>query len=152
LKDLIAAFFISMLPLAELRIGIIYAAARGIPFPTAFAVCLIGNVLPVPFILLFIKKIFAFLEKFKYTAKIVKKLEDRARAKSESVKTKQLIGLFAFVAIPLPGTGAWTGSLIAAMLDLKFGKSFAVIVAGVITAGMIMSLLSYLIPGLFFNF
>lgn len=152
MKDLAFAFFMSMLPIVELRGGIVYAAARGIPFAEAFAVCLIGNIIPVPFILLFIKKIFAFLEKFKRTANLVKKLEDRARAKSESVRNRQLIGLFAFVAVPLPGTGAWTGSLIAAMLGLKFGKSFAVIVAGVVSAGIIMSLLSYLIPGLFFDF
>lgn len=147
----IIAFFISMLPILELRGGIIYAAANQIPFVTAFIICFIGNILPIPFILLFIRKIFTFLEKFKYTKKIVTKLEQRAYAKSDKIRTYQLLGLFLFVAIPLPGTGAWTGALIAAFLDLPIKKSFPAIALGVLGAGIIMSILSYLIPGLFFT-
>ncbi|MDR2686462.1 MAG: small multi-drug export protein, partial [Oscillospiraceae bacterium] len=116
--DTLVAFFISMLPVMELRGGIVYAAARGVPFLLAFCVCFLGNILPVPFILLFIRRILAWLERFQYTKSIVTKLEDRARAKSETVRKFQLLGLFLLVAIPLPGTGAWTGALAAAFLDL----------------------------------
>jgi len=148
--DTLVAFFISMLPVAELRGGIVYAAARGVPFLLAFGVCLLGNILPVPFILLFIRKIFSWLERFKYTKNLVTKLTNRARAKSETVRKFQLLGLFILVAIPLPGTGAWTGALVAAFLDLRMRKSFPAIALGVLAAGVIMSVLAYLIPGLFF--
>ena len=149
MKD-ISAFFISIVPLIELRGGIIYAAAQGIPFWRAFIICCLANILPVPVILLFLRKIFAFLEKFKYTKKIVLALERRAKAKSEDIAKYQAWGLFVFVVVPLPGTGAWTGSLIAVIMDMPIKKSFLAIAAGVTGAGVIMSVLSFLIPGLFF--
>jgi len=148
--DAIIAFFISMLPILELRGGIIYAAARGVPFATAFIVCILGNILPIPFILYFIRRILRFFEKFKYTKNIVGKIENRSRTKSASIRKYQLLGLFIIVAVPLPGTGAWTGAMISAFMDLRIKKSFPVIALGVLGAGIIMSLLSYLIPGLFF--
>jgi uncharacterized membrane protein len=80
----------------------------------------------------------------------VKKIENRARTKSESMRKYQLFGLFLFVAIPLPGTGAWTGALIASLMDLRIRRSFPVLTLGVLGAGIIMSVLSYFIPGLFF--
>lgn len=144
------AFFMSMLPVIELRGGIIYAAASGIPFAKAFAICYLGNILPIPFILLFLKHVFKWMEKFKYTEKIVRKLEEKAHAKSDQVRKYQTLGLFLFVAIPLPGTGGWTGALIASVMDLDIKKSFVTIALGVLCAGIIMSILSYLIPGLFF--
>ena len=140
-----------MLPVIELRGGIIYAAAFEIPFIQAFIICIIGNILPIPFILLFLRKILAFLSKFKYTAKLVNWLETRAHAKSDTIRKYQMLGLFIFVAIPLPGTGAWTGALIASLMDLQIKKSFPMIALGVIGAGIIMSILSYYIPGLFFE-
>ena len=149
--DVFIAFLISMLPIVELRGGIVYAAARGVPFALAFLICFFGNILPVPFILLFIRNIFAWLERFKHTKSVVMKLENRARAKSDTVRKYQLFGLFLLVAIPLPGTGAWMGALVAAVLDLRIKKSFPVIALGVLSAGIIMSVLSYLIPGLFFR-
>jgi uncharacterized membrane protein len=148
--DTLVAFLISMLPVMELRGGIVYAAARGVPFLLAFGVCFLGNILPIPFILLFIRRLLAWLERFKYTKNIVTKLESRARAKSETVRKFQLLGLFILVAIPLPGTGAWTGALVAAFLDLRIKKSFPTIALGVLAAGVLMSVLAYLIPGLFF--
>ena len=144
------AFLISMLPVFEIRGGTIYASASGIPFIEAFIICFLGNILPIPFILLFIRKIFSWLERFKYTKNIVENLENRVRAKTDTVRKYQLFGLCLFVAIPLPGTGAWTGALIAAFLDLRMKKSFPMIALGVLGAGIIMSVLSYLIPGLFF--
>lgn len=151
MQDTIIAFFISMLPVLELRGGIIYAAARGVPFATAFTICFLGNVLPTPFILLFIRRLLRFFEKFRYTKNIVGKIESRTRTKSENVRKYQLLGLFLLVAVPLPGTGAWTGALVAAFMDLRIKKSFPVIALGVLCAGIIMSVLSYLIPGFFFN-
>ena len=149
--DTIIAFLLSMLPVIELRGGIVYAAARGVPFITAFIICFLGNILPIPFILLFIRRILSFLERFKYTKKLVEKIENRARTKSASIRKYQMFGLFLFVAIPLPGTGAWTGALIAALMDLQIKKSFPVIALGVLVAGIIMSIFSFLIPGLFFH-
>ena len=151
MQDVLVAFFLSMLPVIELRGGIIYAAARDVPFITAFIVCFLGNVLPVPFILLFIRRILKFLENFKYTKNLVKKIENRAHAKSANVRKYQLIGLFLLVTIPLPGTGAWTGALVAALMDLRIKKTFPVITLGILCAGVIMSALSFLIPGLFFS-
>ena len=151
MTDIIVAFLMSMLPIIELRGGIIYSAARGIPFLTSFIVCFLGNILPIPFILLFIRRILRFLENFKLTERLVKRIEGRAHAKSAKVQKYQLFGLLLIVAIPLPGTGAWTGSLVAALMDLRIKNSFPVITFGVLVAGLIMSVLSYLIPGLFFS-
>lgn len=151
MTDAILAFFISMLPVIELRGGIIFAAARGVHFIPAFIVCFLGNILPIPFILIFIRRILRFFEKFKFTKNLVGKIESRARTKSASIRKYQLFGLFLFVAVPLPGTGAWTGALIAVLMDLQIRKSFPVIATGILFAGIIMSILSFLIPGLFFN-
>jgi uncharacterized membrane protein len=150
-KDLIVTFFVSMLPLVELRGGIIFAAAQQIPFPVAAAVCFLANILPVPFILLFLRRMFRFLERFPQTAKLVAWLEQKARKKVSKMRTAILLGLFLFVAIPLPGTGAWTGALIAVVFDLQIRKAFPVIAGGVLTALAIMSAISYLIPGFFFS-
>jgi uncharacterized membrane protein len=150
LTDTVISFFISMVPVFELRGGILFAAARGVPFLTAFFVCLVGNILPVPFILLFLRKVFSFLERFKYTKRIVLALERRARSKKASIEKYQMLGLFILVAIPLPGTGAWTGSLVAVVLDMRLKRSFPVIALGVLGAGIIMSVVSFLLPGLFF--
>ena len=149
--DSLIAFFISMLPVLELRGGIVYAAAREMPFFQAFCLCYIGNILPIPFILLFIRKILRALERLRYTKGLVLKIEKRARTKSASIRKYQLLGLFAFVALPLPGTGAWMGALIAALMDLRMKKTLPVIAVGVFCAGVIMSVLSFYVPGMFFN-
>ncbi len=149
LKPEIIVFIISMIPVIELRGGIIAAKLFGIPLMNAYIICVIGNILPIPFILLFIKKIFKILKRFKFTAGIVNKLEERAMKKSENMQKKQLAGLLAFVAVPLPGTGGWTGSLVASLLNMPVHKSFVTITFGVMTAGVIMLILSYFIPGLF---
>ena len=151
MTDAIVAFFISMLPVLELRGGIVFAAARGIPFATAITLCFIGNILPIPFILLFIRKLLRLFGKFRHTKGLVEKIENLAHTKSARVKKYQMLGLFLLVAIPLPGTGAWTGALVAALMDIRIKISFPVIALGVLAAGAIMSVLSYLIPGLFFN-
>ena len=136
-------FVISLFPILELRGGMIAAKLLDVEFVKAFFICYVGNILPLPFILLFIRKIFQFLKRFEKIGKLIEKLEIRSMRKSESVKKYRLWGLFAFVAIPLPGTGGWTGSLIAALLDMRISHSFPVIAVGVLVANIIMSIFSY---------
>ena len=150
LTDVLIAFFMSMLPIIELRGGIIYAAARGVPFILAFIVCYIGNILPVPFILIFLRKIFNLMRRFKYTRRIVEWLEKVARSKEGRIQKYSLLGLFIISMLPLPGMGTWTGALVAVVLDIQIKKSFPVIALGALVAGIIMSVLSFAIPGLFF--
>ncbi len=142
----LVVFIISLLPILELRGGLVAAAIVGVEWYVALPICIIGNMLPIPFVLLFIRKIFEWLKKIKFMKKIVEKLDERAKKKSETINKFILWGLFAFVAIPLPGTGAWTGALVADVLDVRFKKAFPVIFAGVITAGLIVSFVSYGIP------
>ena len=144
----LCVFFCSMLPIIELRGAIPMGAAFGLPWWQTYLIAIIGNMLPIPFVLLFIRKIFEWLKKIKFMKKIVEKLDERAKKKSESINKFIVWGLFLFVAIPLPGTGAWTGALVADALDVRFKKSFPVIFAGVITAGLIVSFVSYGIPWL----
>ncbi len=136
-------FMISLFPILELRGGMIAAKLLDVEFIRAFVICYIGNILPIPFILLFIRKIFQFLKKFDKIGKVIEKLEIRSMRKSENVKKYRLWGLLAFVAIPLPGTGGWTGSLIAALLDMRISHSFPVIAVGILIANIIMSIFSY---------
>ncbi len=136
-------FLISMFPVLELRGGMIAAKLLGVELMKAFIICYIGNILPIPFILLFIRRIFKFLKRFKSTGKLVEKLEVRSMRKSEKVKKWRNWGLLAFVAIPLPGTGGWTGALIAALLDIRIKISFPIIALGVMIANLIMSIFSY---------
>jgi uncharacterized membrane protein len=142
-------FIISMAPVFELRLGLIAASALRIPVTESFWICLLGNLLPIPFILLFIKAIFAFCKKRALFPRVIEKLESIAARKSETVKKRLFWGLFLFVAIPLPGTGGWTGALIASMLEMDIKKSFAAIALGVFAAGLIMITLAYFIPGYF---
>ncbi len=145
-------FIISLLPILELRGGLIAAALLGVDWAIAFPICVIGNVLPIPVILLFIRKIFDFVKKtnFLWLGKIVTKIDEKAQNKSKKMNTASLLGLFLFVGIPLPGTGAWTGALVANILNIKTWKAFVTIILGVLTAGIIMSTITYLIPSFFF--
>lgn len=145
----LAIFIISLLPILELRGGLIAAAAFRVPLLEAFVICFLGNILPIPFILLFIKAIFRFMKKHGILVTFVEWLEKKAMGKSESIVNKQSVGLFFFVAIPLPGTGGWTGALIASMLNMPIKKSLPTIIAGVFCAGLIMIVLTYFIPELF---
>lgn len=141
-KELII-FIISMFPVVELRGGMIAAKLLDVELLKAFVICYLGNILPIPFILLFIRRIFEFLKKFKRIGKLIVKLEESSLRKSEKVKKNSKWGLLTFVAIPLPGTGGWTGSLIAALLDMRIKISFPVIALGVLIANLIMSVFSY---------
>lgn len=137
------AFIVSVLPILELRGGMIAAKILGLTFWKAFVICYVGNMLPIPFILLFIRKIFNWLKKFQKTKKFIEKIELRSIRKAGSVKKFRLFGLFLLVAIPLPGTGGWTGSLVADLLDIRVKHSLPIIAAGVLCAGIIMSVLVY---------
>ena len=135
---------IAALPVLELRGAIPYGVANGLPYFGVLAVSVIGNMLPVPFIILFVRKIFDWMKKkSKFLAGIVEKLEKRAENKMDVIEKYEMLGLFILVAIPLPGTGAWTGSLISALLGLRLTNAFPMILLGVLTAGVIMMIISY---------
>lgn len=145
----ILVFIISMMPILELRGGLLAASLLGVNPIVAYIISMIGNLLPIPFILLFIKRIIEWLgkSKIKFFKKIVKWLEKKVEKNKESIEKYGYLGLILFVGIPLPGTGAWTGCLIAAVLDMDRKKSFLSILVGVIMASIIMMILSYGIIG-----
>ena len=136
-------FIISMIPILELRGGLIAASLLQVPITTAVPLCIIGNVIPVPFILLFIRQIFKALRNVKGIGKIVNKLEKRAMGKSDSIKKYEFWGLVLFVGVPLPGTGAWTGALIASLLGIDIKKASVAILIGIAMATTIVSLIMY---------
>ena len=147
-------FLVSMVPIIELRGAIPIATGMGLSPWIAIPVAIIGNLLPVPFIILFIKKIFAWMRKVSPKLNsVVDKMEAKAEKNKDKVLKYAFWGLVLFVAIPLPGTGAWTGSLVAAMLDMPLKKAFPAVVLGVLGAGVIISFVSYgaaaVIMGLF---
>ncbi len=140
-----ALFIISMIPFIELRGSIIFGAAMGIPWQHAFLVSFLGNILPVPFLILLARPIFAWLKTTRLLAGFTQKVEDQLMKKADKVTVQKYsaVGLFLFVAIPLPGTGAWSGSLIAALLDVKMRYALPAVIAGVFAAGVIMTVASY---------
>ena len=148
LSDELIVFIVSMLPILELRGGLIVAKLLEVSFFKAFAICLIGNLLPIPFILLFIRRIFSLLKKIRFVNQVIDKLEAKSIRKAENVKKYRLWGLFLFVAIPLPGTGAWTGALVADLLDIRIKHSLPTIAIGVFVAGLLISAFSYGLLGL----
>ena len=115
----IGIFLISLLPVIELRGSIPVGYYQGLPWYTNMITSIIGNLLPVPFILLFVVKVFEFMKKRNIMVGFIEKIEKRAMSRSDSIANKEFIGLMLFVAIPLPGTGAWTGALIAALLQFN---------------------------------
>lgn len=144
-------FLVSMVPVIELRGAIPIGVGYGLNFWVAIVVSLIGNLVPVPFIIIFIKKIFALLRKWSPKLdRVVTALENRAEKKSDVVQRYAFWGLFILVAIPLPGTGAWTGALVAAMLDMKLSRAFPAIALGVVGAAVIVSFVTYGAGALFF--
>ena len=149
LNKMIGIFLISMLPIIELRGAIPIGAAIGLPWYLNMIVSVVGNMLPVPFILLFSVKAFEFMKKHNIMIKFIEKIENRAKKRSEGLATGEFIGLMLFVAIPFPGTGAWTGALIAALLQFNRKRSFFYIGLGVVIASVIMTLASYGVISLF---
>ena len=147
------AFIISMIHILELRGGLLAAgpAILDIPMWQAIPICVVGNLVPIPFILLLITKIFDWMKGTRKLKPIVEKLEKKAMSKSDQIEKYEFWGLVIFVGIPLPGTGAWTGALIAALLGIRFRKAFPAIVLGVCLAAFIMTVLSYGFLGALFG-
>ncbi len=141
-------FLVSMLPIVELRGGLIAASLLGVPIVKAVLICLVGNLIPIPFILYFITPIFRWLKSTKLFAPMVKKIEEKSLAKSETIQKYTFWGLLIFVGVPLPGTGAWTGSLIAVLLDIEPKKALPPIMLGLLMATAIMCTFTYFIPWL----
>ena len=146
-------FIISMIPILELRGGLLAAspALLDVPILQAIPICVIGNLIPVPFILKLITPLFNRLKKTKHIKPVVERLESKAMDKSERIQRYEFWGLVLFVGIPLPGTGAWTGSLIASLLDIPFRKAFPAVLIGICLATVIMSIVSYGLLGVLFG-
>lgn len=153
-SEWVAVFLASVMPISEIRGGLIIASWKDLPWIWAMLVGFIGNMLPIPFVLLFIQKIFKMLKSWniKPIQKVVKFFEDRGKKKSAEAQKKSEWGKFIFlyvlVAIPLPGTGAWTGALVASFMDYPIKKSLPAITLGVFTAGIIISILFYFFPSM----
>ena len=140
----ISTFVISMLPVVELRAGLPYGIALGLDYPLALTAAVIGNMIPVPFIIIFIQRVFIWLRRhWPKMDSFITKLEAKAHLKGEKVQKYGPIALLLFVGIPLPGTGAWTGSLIAALLELKPKSAIPCIFLGVLLAAGIMTALTF---------
>ena len=135
---------VSMVPVVELRGGIPFGVTAGLPVWAAFIAAVIGNLIPVPFIIVYIRRIFQWMRRrMPRLNSMVDKLERKAHLKGQRVTKYKYLGLMLFVAIPLPGTGAWTGSLAAAFLDMPLRKAIPSVIVGVLIAGMAISILSY---------
>ncbi|SCJ92200.1 Predicted membrane protein [uncultured Eubacterium sp.] len=135
---------ISMVPIIELRGAIPIGVANGLSVRTALFASIIGNLIPVPIIILFVRKVFAFIRtKSQKLNQLVCRFEQKAEKQSGMVEKYEWFGLVLLVAIPLPGTGAWTGALVAAMLDMRMKRAFPAIMIGVIIAGIVVSYITY---------
>ena len=134
----------SMIPVVELRGGIPFGVTLGLPVWAAFIAAVIGNLIPVPFIIVYIRRIFQWMrERIPRLNRLVDALERKAHLKGQKVNRYKYLGLAIFVAIPLPGTGAWTGALAAAFLDMPLRRAIPSIIAGVLIAGMAISIMAY---------
>lgn len=142
--SILMTLLISMVPVLELRAAIPAGVIAGLDIPVVVATAIIGNLIPIPFIIVFIRKIFKWMQtKSEKLAALVKRLEDKADRKKDKVLKYEFWGLMFFVAIPLPGTGAWTGALIAAMLDMQLKRAFPAIAVGVVIAAVIVTVATY---------
>lgn len=141
LSNYLKVFATSLVPVLELRGALIWAAADGLNPIISYLVCVLGNIIPVPFLILFVRPVFEWMKRRStFLKRIAERLEAKAANKAGKIKKYEMLGLFIFVAIPLPGTGAWTGSLIAAVLGMRIKDSLPMIALGVLTAGIIMTL------------
>ena len=141
-------FGMSMLPVSELRGAIIYAAASGLPFLPTYLLAVVGNFLPVCFLIRFSKRLLNRLSTLPKVGGFFSRYLRQANAKALNIGRYELLGLMLFVAIPLPMTGAWTGAVIAAILQLRLKPAAAIILCGICISGIVMGILSYGISGL----
>ncbi len=146
LKNYIIIFLVSMVPLIELRGAIVYAVGFHLPMLQSYIICILGNMIPVPFIFWFARRILEWGKDKKYIGKFFTFCLEKGHKGGEALKQKAGKGLFwallFFVGIPLPGTGAWTGTLAASILDMDFKTSVTAVLLGVVLAGIIMGLVS----------
>lgn len=142
-------FLVSMLPVVELRGGVPIGLAMDLPFWMVYLVCVAGNMLPVPLLIKFSKAVVTWLAEKKVFGGFFQRIIDKADEKAHSIGKYELLGLWLFVAVPLPGTGAWTGSLVAAILRLRLLPACIAILCGVMTSGLIMGVLSLGVIGMF---
>ncbi len=147
-----ALFIISMIPIVELRGAVILGAALQMDWSLVFIVCVIGNILPIPFILAFGKKLIHWLKTLPLFKGLTTRYETRLLSKAHQVEKYSAIGLCLFVAIPLPGTGAWSGAILAALLDMRIRHALPAIALGVVIAGVIMTIGSYGLFSIFSSF
>jgi len=140
---IILTFLISMVPVIELRGALPFGVAQGLAPLYAALISIAGNLLPIPFLLKLVPRIFDFLRDKKYTRKLIAWLERKAEKNRKTIDKYGWLGLYILVAIPLPGTGAWTGALVSSCFKMKFWPSMAAIAAGVITAGAIVLAITY---------
>lgn len=144
IKQFLSVFGLAMIPVFELRGAIPVGVAAGLPFWMVFLTALLGNLLPVPFLILFTRRVFEWLRtKSALLERFVSRLERKAATKEDLLKKYELLGLCILVAIPLPGTGAWTGSLVAAVFDIRLNHAFPAIALGVLIAGIVVSVVTY---------
>ena len=143
LKNYLWVFFLSMVPVLELRAAIPIGATLGLEWVANYLICVIGTMIPVPIILLFVRHVLEWMKKIPRLDKIALWVENKAQKNTPKVQKYASLGLLIFVALPLPGTGAWTGALVAAMLDMRMKYAIPSIFCGVLIAGLIMSLASY---------
>lgn len=139
-KTAIITFFMSMVPVIELRGAIPYGIASGLGVPLTFILAVVGNMLPIPVLVVFTRKVFEWLRtRSKWLDRVVNRLEEKANKNKQIVLRSEFIGLVILVAIPLPGTGAWTGALVAAMLDMRLKRALPSITIGVVIAGIMVT-------------
>ena len=144
MKDIVLTFLVAMVPVVELRGAIPFGVVRGLNLWTAIIASVLGNLVPVPFIILFIRRIFAWMRAHMPKLDgLVTRMEKKAEKNRAAVEKYAFWGLAILVAIPLPGTGAWTGALVAAMMEMRLKRAFPAIVIGVVIAGVIVSVVTY---------
>lgn len=144
MKEILMTFLMAMVPVIELRGAIPYGVLQGLSIGEALAVSIAGNLAPIPVLIVFTRRVFEWLKgKSAHLNRLVLKLEAKAESKKETVEKWEFLGLVILVAIPLPGTGAWTGALVAAMMDMRLKRAFPAVVIGVIIAGIIVSLVTF---------
>ena len=144
MKDILLTFLVAMVPVVELRGAIPIGVVRGLNIWTAIIASVLGNLVPVPFIILFIRRIFAWMRAHMPKLDgLVTRMEKKAEKNRAAVEKYAFWGLAILVAIPLPGTGAWTGALVAAMMEMRLKRAFPAIVIGVVIAGVIVSVVTY---------
>ena len=144
MKEILMTFLMAMVPVIELRGAIPYGVLQGLSIGEALAVSIAGNLAPIPVLIVFTRRVFEWLKgKSTHLNRLVLKLEAKAESKKETVEKWEFLGLVILVAIPLPGTGAWTGALVAAMMDMRLKRAFPAVVIGVIIAGIIVSIVTF---------